>query len=184
MKVIIAGDKFGLLSVVSRNGVDKNRRVLWKCVCDCGNEIDVPTRYLQRGTRTDCGCKDFERNAKRGLKLRKDELSQLISKVYDSYIQNAKRKQLSMNIPLSIFKEIINNNCFYCGSPPQSIKRLRNVELRWNGIDRLNNSIGYDIQNCVPCCKDCNYLKNNRNFSDFKIKIKTIHDILFGEKNE
>lgn len=29
---------------------------VWHCKCDCGGEILLDTRYLQRGTITDCGC--------------------------------------------------------------------------------------------------------------------------------
>lgn len=29
------------------------------------------------------------------------------------------------------------------------------------GLDRINNSKGYTIDNIVPCCGNCNKLKNN-----------------------
>ena len=29
---------------------------MWQCVCDCGREMIVSTKKLQRGTVTDCGC--------------------------------------------------------------------------------------------------------------------------------
>lgn len=32
----------------------------WHCRCDCGNEIDVPTRYLKSGNTRSCGCLNRE----------------------------------------------------------------------------------------------------------------------------
>ena len=28
-----------------------------------------------------------------------------------------------------------------------------------NGVDRVDSSLGYIEENCVPCCKFCNYAK-------------------------
>jgi hypothetical protein len=40
--------------------------------------------------------------------------------------------------------------CFYCGF--QSDETV-------NGIDRMNNAVGYRLSNAVPCCKTCNFMK-------------------------
>jgi hypothetical protein len=29
----------------------------------------------------------------------------------------------------------------------------------YNGIDRVDNTRGYSIDNCVACCKQCNWAK-------------------------
>lgn len=38
-----------------------------------------------------------------------------------------------------------------------------------NGIDRVDSSIGYTIQNSVPCCKICNYAKHNLTLEEFTL---------------
>lgn len=49
--------KFGkLLAVESTEERDKNGCVLWKCICDCGNEALVPSRNLRNGKAKSCGC--------------------------------------------------------------------------------------------------------------------------------
>jgi hypothetical protein len=35
-----------------------------------------------------------------------------------------------------------------------------------NGIDRIDNSIGYNHDNCLPCCGTCNYIKNKFSIED------------------
>jgi hypothetical protein len=37
-----------------------------------------------------------------------------------------------------------------------------------NGIDRIDNNIGYIVKNCVPCCKHCNYVKGDLSQADFE----------------
>ena len=45
---------------------------------------------------------------------------------------------------------------------------IKEEPFKYNGIDRINNSKGYTIDNCVPCCFMCNYSKNNHSLSDWK----------------
>lgn len=56
----LEGQKFGMLTVLSRDGTSKGRSALWKCLCDCGNIKTVPALPLRQGTRTSCGCKTGE----------------------------------------------------------------------------------------------------------------------------
>ena len=50
------GKHFGNLTVIGSTAQRKNGYTVWCCRCDCGNEILLDTRYIQRGTITDCGC--------------------------------------------------------------------------------------------------------------------------------
>jgi hypothetical protein len=50
------GERFGKLVVVSRAGRNALKKVLWKCVCDCGKETTVVAGSLVTGNTTSCGC--------------------------------------------------------------------------------------------------------------------------------
>ena len=52
--------------------------------------------------------------------------------------------------------------CHYCGSEKS------------NGIDRIDSSLGYLPDNVLPCCKICNYMKNNHSYKFFVEHIKKI----------
>lgn len=39
--------------------------------------------------------------------------------------------------------------------------------MDYNGIDRIDDSIGYTIDNCVTCCRTCNWAKGNKDYSEF-----------------
>ncbi len=56
----LTGKRFGRLTVTCR-AEDKvsqsgRHRVMWRCVCDCGNEVVVRGTCLSRGETQSCGC--------------------------------------------------------------------------------------------------------------------------------
>jgi hypothetical protein len=50
------GQRFGKLVAVEQAGRSASKKVLWKCVCDCGNESIVDACSLVTGNTTSCGC--------------------------------------------------------------------------------------------------------------------------------
>jgi hypothetical protein len=58
--VDLVGRRYGKLTVLyrSENHLSKNgnSRVVWHCLCDCGNEVDVMSLNLTRNHTTSCGC--------------------------------------------------------------------------------------------------------------------------------
>ena len=55
-KRIGIGYRVGHLTVESATDEHRGNYPVWLCRCDCGGEIKLDTRYLQRETITDCGC--------------------------------------------------------------------------------------------------------------------------------
>jgi len=59
----ITGMRFGMLLVIEKNGYvihpSGQKRLLWKCLCDCGNYIDAEGQKLRTGVTKHCGC-DYE----------------------------------------------------------------------------------------------------------------------------
>ena len=57
----LAGKRFGYLTVISEEGRVRPYptacHVVWKCQCDCGNTIYVPSNMLLNGKTYSCGCK-------------------------------------------------------------------------------------------------------------------------------
>lgn len=57
MKTVRPGYRVGRLTVLCETGEKYHRYSVWRCRCDCGNEIELDTRRLKRGAIKDCGCK-------------------------------------------------------------------------------------------------------------------------------
>jgi hypothetical protein len=53
---ISPGERFGLLTIIKRQGSNKYRQSVYLCKCDCGNEHVVGGRFLRRGSTRSCGC--------------------------------------------------------------------------------------------------------------------------------
>lgn len=53
----LTGRKIGRLTVLKRVGSDKNKKTLWLCRCECGNEKVICSNTLLRKNKTlSCGC--------------------------------------------------------------------------------------------------------------------------------
>lgn len=64
---IRVGWQVGRLTVTAPTDQRKNGYMVWVCRCDCGGEIRLDTRCLQRGTVTDCGCRTRVRPGQRDI---------------------------------------------------------------------------------------------------------------------
>jgi hypothetical protein len=54
--VDLLGKKFGRLTVIENNGVNKKGGYTWKCSCECGKEHIVRSDMLKNGDVKSCGC--------------------------------------------------------------------------------------------------------------------------------
>lgn len=52
----LTGEKVGKLTVIEQNGRTKDRRIIWKCKCECGNIVNVSSHDLKNGHTKSCGC--------------------------------------------------------------------------------------------------------------------------------
>lgn len=80
-----------------------------------------------------------------------------------SYKRGAKARDIEWLLSDEEFKTFWENNCSYCGDKIKTI-----------GIDRKNNSKGYSLDNCQPCCTTCNRMKMDFNEDEFVSNIKKI----------
>lgn len=84
---------------------------------------------------------------------------------------------------------IIHRSCFYCGCAPYQRMELRRdrggvrVGVKWlvyNGVDRVDSSLEYSIDNCVPCCGVCNRMKGSQSYADFIARVRQIAKVAEG----
>ena len=52
----LTGRTFGKLYAISRTKKRKGSNALWRCKCECGNEVEVATVNLKNGSVRSCGC--------------------------------------------------------------------------------------------------------------------------------
>jgi len=83
--------------------------------------------------------------------LNKQQIRSKASKMISSYRFNDKRKGLVCNLTIDfMIDNIFSKNCHYC-------KSKNNV-----GCDRKDNTKGHEVENVIPCCRDCNEIRGNK----------------------
>lgn len=65
-KIEMTGLRFGRLVVLRDSGIRTDRKVVWTCVCDCGEEVNVIGTSLRSGLTQSCGCLKLEKITKHG----------------------------------------------------------------------------------------------------------------------
>jgi hypothetical protein len=55
-KINLVGERFERLLVVEESNLSKPGNIKWKCLCDCGNVVDIGGRSLRSHKIKSCGC--------------------------------------------------------------------------------------------------------------------------------
>lgn len=85
---------------------------------------------------------------------------------------SAKHRKIPYFLSNQECAELIMCDCAYCG------KKSDPINGYVNGIDRINNDIGYEIYNTISCCIFCNSAKMEMPFNQFKDWIFRIKNYL------
>lgn len=108
---------------------------------DCLPFIDLP---MNRHRKLNA-CKDVDTSKPRVT----------LGALYSSFQHDGIRK-LKNTVTFDEWVNLVKQPCFYCGAYNNP-----------NGIDRVDSDDYYHIDNVVPCCKHCNYLKLNDTLESF-----------------
>ena len=175
----LTGQKFNKWTVIKRSKDkicnNKYRKRMWLCRCDCGTKKSIYESSLTNGTSKGCA-----RCAKG-----KDSGVASMNYLFSKYKQSANRRGHSFELTKEQFKEITQQDCYYCGAKPNQKVGMEMLfgEYIHNGIDRVDNNKGYTIDNVVPCCKICNYAKRELTLQEFKGWVKKVYNKLWEYNN-
>jgi hypothetical protein len=89
------------------------------------------------------------------------------SSLYCQYRNRAIKKQLEFLLTSDDFNVIIKNDCFMCGK--------KTGQHHENGIDRMNNTKGYTLENVNACCCECNFIKKDYLYEELINKMVLIY---------
>jgi 5-methylcytosine-specific restriction endonuclease McrA len=139
-------------------------------VCtQCGKDFEkFTTRYSKESvTCGTCNAAQLKQDVKRKERVRnyRDERYKNIPQFYKDYVRGAAKRGYDMNLQFEAFSGLVTAECHYCGYK---------TEGEVNGIDRVDNSIGYQQDNCVTACWTCNRIKHTYDKEFFLDKCKII----------
>lgn len=159
----LTNQRFERLSVIKEAAKNKHGNIMWECLCDCGNKVNIAGSHLRAGNTKSCGCYNreltIERNTKHGLRYHpiypvwKDMISRCYNpaeKCYESYGGRG----------IIVCPEWRN-------TPKQFLLWAETHGWQKNlQIDRRNNNKGYSPDNCRFVTPSENTLNTRLIFSD------------------
>lgn len=176
----LSGVKFGKLLVCCFAGRSKHGDAMWYCTCDCGVKTGpVLSNNIKRGQTSTCGCGERE------SQLKPPGVASW-TYLYRNHIGNSNTRKHVNEISRDAFIKLCTKACFYCEEPPikwnkyikqdGSLKNIHEgrskdtIDRAWvvyNGIDRVDSSKGYPLDNCVTCCYICNRAKSDMSIEEW-----------------
>lgn len=115
-------------------------------------------------------------NANKGITCycqRREKAEQNVTSFWKMFVQSykdgARTREIKWKLTDEEVKHIATQNCHYCQAIPSPRKAYHRsyCVVDVNGIDRVDNLKGYEIDNVVPCCYTCNRMKTDMNVDDF-----------------
>ena len=162
--VDLTGKEFGNLIVLKRVENDKHGKPRWLVKCSCGKEVIKSGNHLPDS-----------RFCRRGGHSRIGEELAAFNGFYNQVRNGAVRRKYEWCLTKENVKSLSKQCCFYCGCFPKQVFKYKTNSIRgeyiYNGIDRIDNSRGYTIDNVVPCCGICNTMKMDMSLIDFRSQI-------------
>lgn len=172
----LSGTKYGSLTLQSEyrkksRGLKVIRQdILWKFICDCGNIVWSRFDSVKRGHTKSCGCtKGHHNKIEYGLAAKRRLLRR--------YKMDSKKRSLLFELNFEDFIHLTSSRCSYCNKQPSNVIPADggNGNYLYNGIDRIDNSIGYFKDNCQTCCTLCNNAKKNMTHDEFLELVSMIY---------
>jgi len=170
----LAGKRFGRWLVL-RKVYTQNNQMRWVCRCDCGVERRVAGQSLRGGSSTQCReCQAEDRT----LSGDASAFNEFVHK----YRAGAKHRGICWELTDNEVRALVGRDCEYCGSPPSQVLKVKSRadDLVYNGIDRVNNQLGYTFDNCVTCCKTCNFAKRDMTLDEFVSWVRRVNVHMWG----
>lgn len=167
----LKNQRFGRLLVVAAKASAKYNCSYWECICDCGNSAIFRGTELASGRVKSCGC--YRRVPANKQADREEAIMKLL---YRNMLSRSRRFWQESDVAFDTFKELSLMPCHYCGLANSNSQKdtITEFVLYFNGIDRLDSSIGYLKDNIVSCCKYCNMAKSTMQHDEFLAFIKRI----------
>lgn len=167
------GERYGRLIIQEYSHFkqySQTRMYYYKCLCDCGKNSTVSIEGLKRGRTRSCGCLSKELRSLPTGKAAEN-------KVIMGYKANAKIRNYSFELKDDELISLFKQDCYYCGASPTNTANTGydTGSFIYNGIDRIDNSLGYERNNCVSCCKICNIAKHTMSTDEFISWVKRVY---------
>lgn len=169
--IIPAGTVFGELTVIAPGKSTNAGGAKWRCLCSCGNQVDVRASSLRIGKTRSCGCKTKQFNAEKTAERNTKHLHACSGRKTAEYIcwENMKKR---CSPTCRQAKDYFNRGIHVCDRWAHPVNGFTNflVDMglrptKSHSLERVDNNLGYAPENCVWALR----YAQNRNRRSVKI---------------
>ena len=144
----LTGQRFGRLVAIEPTEKRKNKHIVWKCACDCGNFVIVPSSNLLSGRTKSCGC------------LQKENFSHSKHNLYRTRLYGVwlGMKKRCYNQKTKRYKDYGGRGITVCDEWKNDFQAFHDWAMAHGydenaprgkcTIDRIDNNKGYSPDNC------------------------------------
>lgn len=168
-RIDITGQMFGRYLVLEEDGRDKYSKIMYKCLCACGNVRRVNSNNLRSGNSTSCGCLRNEKVSKinkgktlsKEIRIKMSMAKQNITneEYWDGFTtpEHTKIRQSPKYAQwrLSVY-ERNNFTCQMCGDDKGGNLQAHHIATFGN-----NKKLIFTLWNGITLCKECHEKVNH-----------------------
>ena len=138
----LTNEKIGRWTIIKRKGKNANGKILWLCVCECGNYRMVLGDNLRNGVTKSCGCLKNEKIKERALKHGMTKTPTYITWLnikQRCFNHKNKRYPNYGGMGITVCEAWLKFENFYAdmGKRPEGLT-----------VERIDNELGYFKDNC------------------------------------
>lgn len=120
-----------------------------------------PERHREKSLRWQ------KKNPERVAEIRRKTMSGYVNR-FTRAVYAAQRNH-SWNLSKEQWLGLISKPCHYCNEA---------LHIFGIGLDRMDNNIGYELQNVVPCCVSCNRIKSDQlSYDEMKAAMSAVLEL-------
>lgn len=164
--VDLIGKKFGRLTGLRFDHQGNGGLAFFEFQCDCGNKKVLCGTEVSNGRTKSCGC--YKKGRCGNPKAPGQAAAHMLFVVYR---YEANKRKLEFHLSEEKFLRLTKKNCTYCGIEPKQVYTgtgKKSSPYLYNGVDRIDNNMGYINTNVCPCCKVCNQAKHSMSILEFQ----------------
>lgn len=183
------GKRYGKLVVIESDVSTIRGLAVWKCRCDCTNEVSVRGFDLRQGRRKSCGCLQH-RNKRGSASPLWSGYKDISGAFWHRLCHNAKTRNLEMTISKESVWELYekqNRKCALSGIDITFDPSDLNAKIKGSqtaSVDRLDNSKGYVDGNVQLVHKDVNFMRQAMSVNEFVMWCRRISNNHEPSKSE
>lgn len=179
--VDITGQRYGRLVALEYAGylrIGSQPKRAFRFRCDCGAIVVRTLMDVRRLDTMSCGCLKRDNRAKKPAHNRLRDGESSFRALLASYRKRAVAVGVAFELTEDGFRSLTIASCYYCNQKPSQKKKATADcfgSYQYNGLDRLDNTLGYVLGNVAPCCGTCNRAKGTMPVHEFMDWVRRVY---------